>query len=99
MEVNFNVPLLSLDDKPIINEDKTEVNVRSLVVNAICGVYKNEENLPGEEKIIRWNLATKIHKAADSVTVTVEEIVLIKKLVSQMYGVNVVGPVWTMLEG
>lgn len=98
MKINMNIPVLTLDGNPMKNENGSEVTVKGLVVNAVLGIFRGEENLSGEEKITRWKLATAIHKAEEEVALTPEDIVLIKKLVALMYGPNVVGPIWMMFE-
>lgn len=100
MKVNFSIEIEDLDGIPIpkSDTDKTNATVGSCCVNALMIVFKDEQNLSGEEKVKRLNLAQKIHGKPEA-EVTAEEIVLIKKLVGKAYGPLIVGRVYEVLEG
>ena len=70
------------------------VAIRALVAN-----YDDERNLPGEEKVKRWQLAMFIRSGRDEVDLATEEVALIKKLIAKAYGPLIVGQTWGMLEG
>ncbi len=58
-----------------------------------------EDNPDGVEKLRRFELARRIHRAGTTLVLSSEETVLLKKLVGDMFVPNVVGPVWILLEG
>jgi len=80
--------------QPAVNATLGKMMIESLLVT-----FKDEENLSGEEKLKRWQLAIKIKNAEVTVEMTVEEIALVKKLVGKAYSTIIVGQVWELLEG
>ena len=77
--------------------DDAEVSLKSIMVNAVLGQYKGEEELSGEKKIERYLLATKIQECSGEFEFSSSDVVLIKSLVNKMYGPYIVGVVWSLL--
>lgn len=73
------------------------LTLRSVLCNALMGQYEDEKALNGEEKVLRWKLAQKVH-SEDEPDLTVEDVALVKKLVGKAYGPVVVGPALTLLD-
>jgi hypothetical protein len=73
--------------------------VRGVVIEALLATFNDEAHLSGEEKLKRWELASKIKNTADPVELTLDELTLIKKLTGKAYGPLVVGQTWKILEG
>jgi hypothetical protein len=97
MKVNFEKVLVDMDGVELKDTKGGTAKVRGCVVDALLATYQDEQNLAGEEKMKRFDLATKIYKGEDDVVV--EDITLIKKLVGKAYTPIVVGQVWRVLEG
>jgi len=108
VKVDFEQPVKTINGIPMVepvegevddegNQKVRPVTLRTAVVNALLAQFQDEKSLSGEEKLKRWDLARKVHGGCD--TLEVEEVALIKTLVGKAYGVAVVGPVYTMLEG
>ncbi len=70
----------------------------SVSINALLLQYKGEDNLPGEEKLRRWELAVKIKNGPDPVELTVENVSLIKNLIGKSYGPLICGQAWKLLD-
>ena len=99
MKINFDQELKTLDDQPIISESKG-VTLKSAAVNALLAIYPDEQNLSGEEKAKRYVLATRIYaNSGDKPDLSLEDIVLIKKLIGKAYGPLIVGQSFQILEG
>lgn len=100
MKVDFSTVLLDMEGKSIDASatDKSPATVRKVVVGALIASYADEQNLGGDEKVKRWNLALKIQKEADPIDFKSDEIALMKKLVGKAYGPMIVGQVWEALE-
>jgi hypothetical protein len=113
MEVKLNTILKDLDGKDIIftqgvpaTKDTKEVpavyaTVGKMTIEALMATYKDEENLSGEDKLKRWQLAVRVKNssATGTIQMTAEEVSLVKKLIGKAYGIMIVGQVWELLEG
>ena len=65
------------------------------------GVYPDEQNLDGTEKVRRYKLALEIHGAAGNdglMEIQPEDIALCKKLIGKGYPVLIAGQAIPMLE-
>jgi len=73
------------------------LHMRKIFVDALLADYKDEQNVSGEQKLERYELALKIN-AEDEVELKVEQAALLKKLVAKAYTPLVVGQVWKAIE-
>lgn len=98
MKINASATLIGVDGVAIAisDKDKTPAELRTTVVQALLGVYQDEQ-INGNDKLLRFKLAEKI-QVGGVVDLTVEEVVLVKLLVGKMYGPGIVGPVYNALE-
>ena len=92
MNIDFEAKIKNIYGGEILGEDEKPIRLGSLCVNALMGVFKDEENLKGEEKIRRTLLAEKLVKKSKGTTITfnktsidVEDIVLLKELSNKMF--------------
>lgn len=107
MKINLNIVLKDIESEEDITytgKDGTEKSfTASLVcIRALMQLFKGEEELSGEVKLSRYNLATRIkscEKRDIPVHLVTEEIVEIKKVVSKAFGTLIVGQVFPILEG
>jgi hypothetical protein len=76
---------------------KEPMTVRLAATRALSAAFRDEQDLDGEKKFERFHLALKITDE-DKPALTVEEIVLIKKLVGKMFGPVVIGRMWAILD-
>ena len=98
MIINFSETITTINGEDVKDpETEKSVTIASAAVEALLANY-NDEQISGEDKLKRWNLAQKVNGGGD-VDLTVEELALIKEVVGKGFGANVVGPVWTALEG
>lgn len=92
---DFSAPILMIDGKTPMRESQDEKSpVLTLAIvaeNALLASYQDETNLSGEEKLKRFRLAEKIASQKGDITLTAEEIALIKKLVAKAYNPLIVG--------
>lgn len=91
--VNWNEKL-SLFGEPLTNQDKP-YTLKTACINALGGLYEDERQLEGEEKLKRFKLSLKID--ADG-QLTPDEIVLLKKCVGKMYAANMMGLIWSKID-
>lgn len=95
MTIDFSTVLRGLDSSPLMH-DGNEFTLAIACVNALLAQYADEQ-ASGDEKMQRWTLARKLWRAAE-VSVTSEEIVMLKKLVGRAFSPIVVGRVYEMME-
>ena len=97
MRVTVNIPLPSYDGTPVIAETGKILTLRSACCEALLVGHRADTDLPAEEKVGRWRLATRIARK-DEVDLTAEEVALVKDLIARRYSAAVVGPAWEMLD-
>ena len=73
------------------------MTVRLAATRSLTATFRDEQSLPGDQKIARFHLALKLTDE-DEPDLKAEDIVLIKKLVGKTYGPVVVGRVWAILD-
>lgn len=88
------------DDGKILNEPLT---VRAVLVNSLMSTIPSRKagvppvNLDGKKKLEKYRLACRIQDS-DEVNLISEEVVQLKDLVNEFYGVIVVGQILELLE-
>ena len=109
MNINVTQQLQDLDGTPmttgkqlcqmcgqVVGENEP-LTVRVTAVKSLTAIFRDEQELPGEEKVKRFHLALKVTDE-DEPDLKAEDIVLIKKMVGKMYGPVVVGRMWAILD-
>lgn len=96
MKIDVSKPLKNLAGLHLKDVDG-DMTLKVACVAALMGQYEGE-NLDGQEKFKRYELAKKIY-AGGEVELSVEEIAKIKPLIAKGFGPVVVGPAYDILEG
>lgn len=103
---DFSKIFLDADGKPICTRElKPEqacpddgfFTLRLAARNALNGVYQDEQNLSGDEKYKRGEIAQSI-VATGEVKLKVEDIALIKRLIGKAYPPPIVFQAWRELD-
>lgn len=91
--------IVQLDGKDFkdANDKVVEFTLQKIIEDSLLGSYQDEQGLAGTEKMKRFQLAVKVH-GSKAVTLTAEEISLIKTLVGKGYNALIVGQVWKMID-
>jgi len=97
MKVLLTKKFVDLDGAEIKNEKDEAFTLRDALISALMATYEGEKDLPGKDKLERYNLAIRI-KRDEEINLSSEEIVLLKRLVGMAYGVLIVGQVYEELE-
>ena len=98
MVIDFTQKLTNIVTKKVfVNDDKTDLTLMNVACNALFANIE-EEKIDGQEKLKRYELASKIIKNP-KLDLMAEEIVKIKELTAKVYGTMVVGIVYKILEG
>jgi hypothetical protein len=94
MKVDFAAPILDLKGEPII-ENGEQVTLGAITSNALLATYKDETDLAGEEKVKRFKLAVIAEGEQD---LSVEQVVLLKKLIAKAFAPLIVGRAYELLD-
>ncbi len=100
MTFKAGTKMLFLDGKPIPDgEDELPLLAGQIAIRSLLAGNEKE---PGDKKLEKWDLATKIKKALDKqkkdVELTSEEVVLIKSKVAEFYSTLIYGRMHDLLE-
>jgi len=92
--------LETFDGAPIKDMDEEgnskELTLQRVLVNAVA---KPEPNLSGEEATKRFDLSMRIHKSEGTVSVSLEELGLIKKLIPKAYNAPlIIGQAYHLID-
>jgi hypothetical protein len=92
LNINFEAKISNVYGNEILGEDNEPIRLGSLCVNALMGIFEDEKELDGNEKIRRTLMAERIVKRSKGATVTyarinldAEDVVLLKKLSNKMF--------------
>ena len=104
--VDFSKVVMDDEGKPICMEAVREgecppdkiATLGRVVRIALYTTFPDEQNLSGEEKYKRGELAQGLAGAGDT-KVKLEDLLVMKKVVGKLYGPGVVKPAWDLLEG
>lgn len=97
MKVDFSVPLRAYTGQALTDADGA-LTLRAIACNAITAVLPGV-TLTGLQKLDRVSLAGRIHAGPDPVTVTVEEVALLKQTIDALYlSPVIVAAAWGALD-
>jgi hypothetical protein len=97
MRIDFSQRLKSIDGSELTENGKP-LTLGVIAVNALLEVVPKNEDPTADVKVQRWKIAQRVAGADGDVDITVEEIVLVKRLIGVAYGPLVVGQAFEMLE-
>jgi hypothetical protein len=97
MRIDFKKPLFDFSGEILRDGDKPLV-LGVVAVNALMGIYPDEQNIDGSEKVRRYRLATSIYGADGPLDVPAEDIAMCKKLIGKGFSTLVAGQAIPMLE-
>lgn len=104
MLIDFNTPILDMDDEQIMDDTKTPsipTDLARLAVTSLMVPFPDEQNLSGDDKASRFLLALRIKQSTKDmlpIDVTPEEVSLIKKLIAKGFGPLPVGRAFAILN-
>ena len=79
-------------------DERDPVTLKAACCNALMSMDP-QSKMSGEEKVKRYNLATRIVKGDPNEVIRVEEIVLLKKVIGEIYNPVIVGQAFRLLDG
>lgn len=96
MKANFDFDIETPHGLKIVDERGEVVTMRASVINLLLSPSPNNENLSGEEKMERYNLAVKISQKGD-IDLKSEDVVRIKQIAARIAPIAVYGPLMKLL--
>lgn len=100
MKLKVDIALKTIDGLPMreMKQDNTfiDITVRHVCIEAL--LRPTQERLTGEDKLVRWNMAQRIHAAVDEVELDKSEVEMIKKIIGDLFTVQVVGQMASILR-
>lgn len=107
--IDFSVAMVDLETGDVIlfpppkgegipSPDSKPLTLKRVAVMALHATLPGEERLAGDEKLRRGLLALDIFKAETAIALKVEDTALIKRLVGQTFGPQVVAQAWPLLD-
>jgi hypothetical protein len=109
LALDFTTPLTQLGGKPFETDGKSgPITLGSISETALLTVFPDEQDAAqkagpaaideyAREKVRRYALAVKLHDKSD-VTLSADEIALLKRLIGKGYPPVVAGQAWMMLD-
>jgi hypothetical protein len=98
MKIDFNHTLVDLDQKPIKNGQANFI-LKDAATTALLADFSGEQ-ISGQEKAVRFSLATKIHGAnGHPLDLDLDDVKLVRDLIAKAYPPLVAGQVWQLLNG
>ncbi len=97
MRIDFKRPLFDFNGE-ILRDGDNPLVLGVVAVNALMGIYPDEQNLEGSEKVRRYRLAMSIYGTDGALDVPVEDIAMCKKLIGKGFSTLVAGQAIPMLE-
>ena len=97
---DFDAKITNVDGSALVDDKgkPVELTVRTVALNALLAPYPDEQNLPGDIKMKRYNLAKKISEGKVD-DLASEDVAMIKQLVNKYYQSPVtVTQAWEALE-
>lgn len=102
MKVKMGALLMDLDGDVLKREGKNkelvDTTLKWACIQALLGLYRDEQDMDGEEKAKRYELARRLTVEAEP-DLSVDELAKLKKLVGKAFGPSLVGPAYQLLEG
>jgi hypothetical protein len=97
VRIDFQQRLKAIDGSELVENGKP-VTLAAVAVNALLDVIPKQEEVTSEAKVQRWRIAQRIFAAEEPVDVTVEEVVIVKKLIGIGYAPLIVGQAFDLIE-
>lgn len=97
MKINLQTKLVDLNKSEIKNEKGEVVVVKTILTQALLMGGQDEKD--STVKYNRWKLLNQINDAKDEIDLTPEQLVELKKLTNETYGVLIFGQISDVLNG
>jgi len=96
-EINFKQSLVDINGVPIKDAGGKEATIGAACAMSLLGQYPDEQNISADTKMERYRLAHKIINA-ETLELTPEEVVMIRKVVHKNYGALVMGQLYDVVK-
>ena len=97
MKLNLEYNLHDIYGVEMKDDKGASLPLKRYVIDALLTPYQDEQNLPGEDKIKRYELAKAVSQPGE-VEMKVEDVALVKKLTGKLFTPLVIGQIWPLLD-
>jgi len=97
MNVKVGTVLTDFDGNALKNDQSEPMTAGMVLINVLLTLYDDDKNLSGKDKIVRYELAKKIHKV-DEVEMVASEITLCQMLVNKYCVPLILGQMVEIIE-
>lgn len=98
MKIDFSQKILTLGGEEMKTEKDEAFTLRNAAVVAIDAMTDDLKKMEAREKYRRGELAARIYRAKEPISIDVEEVALIKELIGKIYGPHIVHEAWNLLD-
>ena len=99
MELSLDKKVTGIGGEALMKSKDEQWTMRSVIVAAFTTDLESDKKNTGVQKFERWQFADKVSKAGESVTLVTEEVAKIKERVGMVCPTNMVGWLYTEIEG
>jgi hypothetical protein len=92
----LNNVILNTDEQPIPNSSGKSLALRDVIANSILAPMEGDDE---KKKFDRWEIYKKLRSAGGEVSLTAEEISIIKKAIGKLQPPLILGQCFDLLEG
>lgn len=98
MKIDTTLALVDLDGAPINGEGQKPATLGSALIMALTAQYAGEQDLSGEEKFKRYEIALRLSKGGKAVEASAEDVALMKQLAAKAFPPLVMGRIWDAID-
>jgi hypothetical protein len=98
VKIDFSQKILTLAGEEMPTEKGEVFTLRNACVVSLDALTEDMKRLDGKEKYTRGNLAARIYRTKEPISLKAEEIALLKESVGKVYGPHIIHEVWNMLD-
>lgn len=95
--VDFSTVIRDLAGEPVKDGDVV-LTLGAVAQTILTATFADEQNLSGPDKLARFKFALRISGATEAITVSAEEVTLLKSLIGRGYGPVIVGRSYEILD-
>jgi len=96
MKIKTNTALKGVDGLETLKGEKGRpLTIRDIIVNSVLTPIQEDDD---RKKFEKWEIFKKVRDAGDEVTLTIEEVGVIKKATGKIQPPLIMGQVWEALE-
>lgn len=97
MRIDFSKTLIGIEGDDLKWDDKVVLTLRKCAIEALQATIPGEQ-VDGEERFRRGELAEKIYRGPDPVELSIDEAKKVKEFIGKVFSTKIVHPAYKLLE-